>query len=59
LERLLSAPTGHELFNPATDCGDLLPKVKALKAAMTGANADAAGALAALAGLRRRCDRIG
>jgi hypothetical protein len=59
LERLLSAPNGHELFNPATDCGDLLPKVKALEAAMTGAKADAAGALAALAALRRRCDRIG
>ena len=55
LERLLSAPSGHELFNPVSDCGDLTPKAKALEAALRAAKADASGALEALAQLRGRC----
>jgi len=55
LERLLSAPNGHELFNPVSDCGDLTPKAKALDTALRAAKADASGALAALAQLRARC----
>jgi hypothetical protein len=55
LERLLSAPNGHELFNPVSDCVDLTPKAKALDTAMRAAKADASGALAALAQLRARC----
>ena len=55
LERLLSAPNGHELFNPVSDCADLTPKAKALDAALRGAQADTSAALAALAQLRGRC----
>ncbi len=58
LERLLSAPNGHELFNPVSDCGDLTPKAKALDTALRAAKADASGALAALAQLRGRCVEI-
>ena len=54
LERLLSAPNGHELFNPVSDCADLTPKAKALDAALRAADADASGARAALAQLRER-----
>jgi hypothetical protein len=55
LERLLSAPNGHELFNPVSDCRDLTPKAKALDAALRAAKADASGEIAALAQLRSRC----
>jgi hypothetical protein len=55
LERLLSAPNGHELFNPVKDCVDLRPKAKSLDAALSWARADASGALAALSPLRARC----
>jgi hypothetical protein len=55
LERLLSAPNGHELFDPVTDCKDLTPKADALQRAMTGAHTNASDALAALQALRSRC----
>jgi hypothetical protein len=55
IERLLSAPNGHELFNPVSDCADLTPKAKALDAAMRAARAEASGALRPLATLRSRC----
>jgi hypothetical protein len=55
LERLLSAPNGHELFDPVSDCGNLAPKAKALDTALRAAKADASGALSALAQLRGRC----
>jgi hypothetical protein len=55
LERLLSAPNGHELFNPVSDCVDLTPKANALEAAMRGTGADASDSMRALATLRGRC----
>jgi hypothetical protein len=55
LERLLSAPNGHELFDPVSDCADLTPKAKTLDVALRAAKADVSGALAALAQLRSRC----
>ena len=55
IERLLSAPTGDELFNPVTDCVDLMPKATALEAAMRAAKAETSDALSALETLRARC----
>ena len=55
LEQLLSAPKGDQLFNPVTDCVDLIPKAQALEAALRGARVDASTALVALNQLRARC----
>ncbi len=55
LERLLSAPNGHELFDPVSDCADLTPKAKALNAALRAAKEDASDSMRALATLRSRC----
>lgn len=55
VERLLSTSGPHEFFNPVTDCGDLVPKAKALDKALRGTRADASAARVALSQLRGRC----
>ena len=55
LERLLSAPNGHDLFDRVNDCTDLTSKAEALKNAISSARAEGSDALTALMALRTRC----
>jgi hypothetical protein len=52
---LAAGPKGHEFFRPATDCVDLLPKARAVRAALAQAGADATAAIALLDKLRALC----
>ena len=52
---LISGPTSHEFFTPATDCVDLVPKARALRAALVRSGVDAKDAIGLLDTLRARC----
>lgn len=52
---LTSGPKGHEFFDPATGCVDLIPKATTVRAALVQAGVDAKAAIALLDRLRGLC----
>ncbi len=53
--RLASGPKGHEFFEPATGCEDLIPAAANVRAALTQAGVDAKAAIALVDALRALC----
>ena len=52
---LITGPTSQEFFTPATDCVDLVPTAKTLRAALVRSGVDARDAIALIDALRARC----
>jgi hypothetical protein len=52
---LMTGPDRRDFFNPATDCVDLVPKARVVRAALGQAGVDTAQAVALLDMLRQQC----